>query len=93
MPNRVHLTLWPMSNFTLSEILKGRKQFIAKEANRILGKTGQPFWQTESFDHWIRDDKEKARIRHYIRASPVKAGLCSRPEQWRWNRAWPGAET
>jgi REP element-mobilizing transposase RayT len=81
MPNHAHLTLWPMPNFTLSEILKGRKQYIAKQANRILGATGEPFWQTESLDHWIRDDAEKSRIRRYIRANPVKAGLCSRPEE------------
>ena len=93
MPNHAHLTLWPMPNFTLSEILKGRKQFIAKAANRMLGRTGEPFWQTESFDHWIRDDEEKARLRQYIRANPVKAGLCSKPEDWPWSSAWVGAKS
>jgi REP element-mobilizing transposase RayT len=93
MPNHAHLTLWPMPKFTLSEILKGRKQYIAKQANRILGTTGEAFWQTESFDHWIRDDVEKSRIRRYIRANPVKAGLCLKPEEWRWSSAWVGAKT
>jgi REP element-mobilizing transposase RayT len=93
MPNHVHLILWPMPNFTLSALLKSRKQFTATQANRILGLTGETFWQVESFDHWIRDDEEKARIRRYIRNNPVKAGLCATPEQWRWGSAWRGAET
>jgi REP element-mobilizing transposase RayT len=88
MPNHVHLVLWPMPNFTLSEILKGRKQFTATQANRILGRIGETFWQAESFDHWIRDDTEKARIRRYIRGNPVKAGLCATPEEWRWGSGW-----
>ena len=87
MPNHVHLILWPMPNFTLSEILKGRKQFTANQSNRILSLTGTPFWQPESFDHWIRDDEEKSRIRRYIRNNPVKAGLCTTPEEWRWGSA------
>ena len=87
MPNPSHLILWPMPNFTLSEILKSRKQFTATQANRILGRTGQAFWQTESFDHWIRNDEEKSRFRRYIRANPATAGLCARPEDWRWGSA------
>ena len=92
MPNHVHLILWPMPNRTLSEILKSRKQFTATQANRILGRTGGSFWQAESFDHWIRDDAEKSRIRRYIWANPVKAGLCPRPEAWRWSSAWVGGD-
>jgi REP element-mobilizing transposase RayT len=87
MPNHVHLVLWPMPNSTLSEILKGRKQFTATHANRILARAGEAFWQPESFDHWIRNDAEKARIRRYVRWNPVKAGLCERPEQWPWGSA------
>ena len=90
MPNHVHLVLWPMPNFTLSEILKRRKRHTARQANLILGRTGETFWQRESYDHWIRNDDEKARIRRYIRMNPVKAGLCKTPEDWKWSSAWPG---
>ena len=93
MPNHVHLILWPMPEFTLSEILKGRKQFTAKQANRMLGRTGRPFWQIESFDHWIRNDEEKSRLRRYIRCNPLKAGLCATPEMWRWGSAWREVES
>ena len=90
MPNHVHVVLWPKPNFTLSEILKGRKRHSARQANLILGLTGETFWQRESYDHWIRNDEEKSRIRRYIRMNPVKAGLCKAPEEWKWSSAWPG---
>jgi REP element-mobilizing transposase RayT len=90
MPNHIHLILWPISNFTLSEIMRSRKRHMARQANVLLGRTGQRFWQPEPFDHWIRNDKEKERIRRYIRNNPVKAGLCARPEEWQWGSAWAG---
>jgi REP element-mobilizing transposase RayT len=88
MPNHVHLILWPRPNETLSEILKSRKRHTARQANLILGRTGERFWQPEPYDHWIRNDAEKARIRRYIRNNPVTAGLCRAPEEWRWSSAW-----
>lgn len=90
MPNHVHVILWPMPNFTLSEILKSRKRHTARQANLILGKTGETFWQRESYDHWISNDDEKASIRRYIRMNPVNARLCKTPEDWKWSNAWPG---
>lgn len=93
MPNHVHLILWPMPSFTLSEILKSRKQYTSTQAHRILALAGGAFWQPESFDHWIRDEDEKARIRRYIRFNPVKAGLCERPEDWRWSSAWRDSQS
>jgi REP element-mobilizing transposase RayT len=89
MPNHVHAVVWPMPNQTLSAILRSWKRFTAREANQILRRTGQPFWQPESFDHWIRNDPEHARCCRYVRMNPVNARLCSSPEEWRWSSAWP----
>ena len=90
MPNHVHLILWPMPNETLSAILRSRKRHTARQANLILGRTGARFWQPEPYDHWIRNDAEKARIQRYIRHNPVTAGRCRAPEDWRWSSAWGG---
>jgi REP element-mobilizing transposase RayT len=87
MPNHVHVVVWPMPNHLLSEILKSWKNFTAREANKVLSRTGNSFWQTESFDHWIRDDNERARISRYIRNNPVTAKLCLAPEDWPWSSA------
>jgi REP element-mobilizing transposase RayT len=87
MPNHVHAVVWPMPNHLLGEILKSWKQFTSRRAKKILGLCEEPFWQPESYDHWIRSDEEKARVSRYIRNNPASAGLCARAEDWRWSSA------
>jgi len=71
----------------ISSITKRIKGYTAREANLILGRTGEPFWQQESFDHWVRDETEFFRIVAYIENNPIKAGLVKRPEEWQWSSA------
>ena len=85
MPNHVHVLLDP--KVPLRRITGGIKGVSAREANAILGRTGRPFWQDESFDRWIRDGAKFERARAYIEGNPVKAGLAARPEGWRWSSA------
>jgi REP element-mobilizing transposase RayT len=85
MPNHVHAVVWPMAGHTLSEILHSWKSFTSSAANRLLLRTGKTFWQTESFDHWIRDEEEHARLAAYVENNPVKAGFCQCPEDWQWS--------
>ena len=42
------------------------------------------FMQRESYDHWVRDEQEWSSL---YRKQPVKAGLASRPEDYRWSSA------
>jgi len=53
----------------------------------MLGLTGRAFWQEESYDRWVRDDKEFHRIRAYIEENPVRAGLVAAPEDYPWSSA------
>ena len=39
------------------------------------------------YDHWVRNAKEWARIRASIENNPVKAGLVTRPADYRWSSA------
>ncbi len=87
MPNHVHAILWPKPGYTLSEILHSWKSYTSKKANQLLKRPGVRFWQAESFDHVVRDDKERAHLRDYVENNPVKAGLCARPEDWEWSSA------
>jgi REP element-mobilizing transposase RayT len=88
MPNHVHALVWPMPNHLLGDIVKTWKQFTSLRAKRALGQAAGIFWQREAFDHWVRDDRERARIARYIRNNPVKAGLCAQPADWRWGSAF-----
>jgi len=87
MPNHVHAVLRPPGTHTLDSILHSWKSFTANQANRLLDRRGRPFWQPESYDHWIRDDAELSFCCHYTEDNPVKAGLCQRPGDWPWNSA------
>ena len=53
MANHIHVLLTPFVE--ISKIIHSLKRFTAREANRMLGFTGQPFWQDESYDHLVRD--------------------------------------
>jgi isocitrate dehydrogenase len=63
------------------------KGATARQANALLGRTGETFWQAESYDHWVRDENEWDRIAAYIEDNPVKARLVQRPEDYRWSSA------
>jgi len=80
MPNHVHLLITPLVE--VSKVMQSLKRFTARECNRILGRTGQPFWQDESYDRLVRDDAEFSRIGRYIEMNPVRAGLVSAPEEF-----------
>ncbi len=65
--------------------MQSLKRFTAKESNRILDRTGRPFWQDESYDRLVRNDLEFTRIMHYIEMNPVKPGLVATPEEFLWS--------
>ena len=90
MANHVHILIYPKAN--LSRITKAIKNFSARQANAILGLTGQPFWQDESYDHWVRGAEEMGKIVCYIEQNPVVAGLVGRAEDWRWSSAFGRSE-
>jgi putative transposase len=88
MANHVHLLVSPRT--LPSRFLQTLKGYTARQANLVLNRTGQPFWQSESYDHWVRNDGERERIKSYIENNPVKAGLVTNVEDYRWSSAWRG---
>lgn len=62
------------------------QSFTATQCNRILGASGS-FWQTETFDHYARNDDELFRIINYIEQNPVATGLVSNAEDYPWSSA------
>ena len=86
MANHVHAVL--RLNGDASRILQWLKGVSAREANAALGRTGQPFWQRESYDHWVRDHRELQRIVAYVENNPVRAGLVADPANYRRSSAW-----
>ncbi len=86
MPNHVHTLFTPEPGFDMSEISFSWKSFTANKCNKLLGRTGK-FWEREPFDRFIRNEQHYRNAIAYIENNPVKAGLCEKPEDWRWSSA------
>jgi putative transposase len=85
MPNHVHLLATPA--VPLPKLTRSLKGITAKRANAILGFTGSSFWQEESFDHLVRSELEFKKVKNYIEANPVRAGLVMAAGEYRWSSA------
>jgi REP element-mobilizing transposase RayT len=86
MSNHVHALFMPLTEdneeeafHALQKIMHSLKRITAIECNKRLRREGG-FWDSESFDHYIRDHDEWVRILHYILKNSVKAGIVS---DWR----------
>jgi putative transposase len=86
MIKHVHILIYPEA--LLSRTTKAIKNYSARRANAILGRTGLPFWQDESYDHWVRGPEELVKIVRYIEQNPVSAGLVRNGKDWRWSSAF-----
>lgn len=73
MPNYVHALFTP--RLDVPPIMKGLKATTARFGNLALARTGNPFWQAGSYDHWCRN--------------PVTAGLAAETGEWPWSSAHP----
>jgi len=79
MPNHVHAVLRPYQGFELAGLLHSWKSYTANKANELLGRSGL-FWQSEYYDHLIRDQEDFVHQVNYVLSNPVKAGLAD----WPW---------
>ncbi len=85
MPNHVHILITPL--IAVSKLMHSLKLYTAAQANQLLSRTGQPFWQDESYDRLVRNDSEFQKVVRYIERNPVTAGLARIPEEFPWSSA------
>jgi REP element-mobilizing transposase RayT len=94
MPNHVHLVFQLLNKmdkqsdknvqkteYPVTKILQNLKWYTALKANERLKRKGA-FWQSESYDHVIRDADELEGIIGYALNNPVKAGLVKHWKDW-----------
>jgi hypothetical protein len=60
MSNHVHLLVTAL--VPLPKLTRSLKGITAKRANEMLQRTGRPFWQVESYDRLVRDDREFGKV-------------------------------
>jgi putative transposase len=78
MPNHVHVMVCFLPGTRLRDQCYSWKHFTSWKINRLIGRIGE-FWQSESFDHLVRDADHFHRFRKYIADNPKKANL--KPDQ------------
>jgi REP element-mobilizing transposase RayT len=86
MPNHLHLIVEPLFEWTLSQITHTWKSYTVHEINKTLNRKGE-LWDSESYDHIIRDEADYQHCLHYLLQNPEKANLknwpwCSRIEEF-----------
>ena len=86
MPNHVHMLVLP--RVPIPKLMRTLKSITGRRCNQILGISNRPFWAEETFDRVVRNATELSRIVAYIENNPVKGGLASMPQQFRWSSAW-----
>jgi type I restriction enzyme R subunit len=96
MPSHFHWVFTPREEWTAGltgkqtpreRIVKSINGYSSRLCNLHRGTTGTTFWQEECYDHWVRDVDELERIILYIEENPLKAGLCTAPEDWFFSSA------
>jgi hypothetical protein len=74
MPDHLHALLVFPREAGMSTAIRNWKRAMA----RLHGIK----WQSNYFDHRIRDDKERRETWDYIRRNPVAKGLCASEAEW-----------
>lgn len=86
MPDHVHLIYQPASHESLLRSLQALKSTSSHTLVRLHGWHA-PVWQSETYDHVIRDERELYETIKYVEANPVRRGLVATAEQYPWSSA------
>jgi REP element-mobilizing transposase RayT len=76
MPDHIHALLAFPEDFAMAKVVDGWKRYAARD----LGVQ----WQTNFFDHRIRNDHELGETWNYILRNPAAKGLCLVDSDWPW---------
>ena len=84
LPDHWHAIIYPPHPLTVSQAMKAVKLSSMILINRRRGETAE-LWQGRFFDRALRTVKEYNKRVEYIHLNPVRRGLVSNPQDWRWS--------
>jgi putative transposase len=87
MPNHFHLLITP--TLSLERALQLIKGGFSYRAKKEVGFGGE-IWQKSFYDRRVRNVDDYFAYRHYIHQNPVKRGLATAAEEYRYSSARPG---
>lgn len=85
MPNHIHLVGVPQRQDSLARTFHAVQMLYARYVNAKRG-TGGHLWQGRFFSCALDEPHVHAALR-YVEMNPVRAGLVSMPEEYRWSSA------
>jgi putative transposase len=81
MPDHVHLFVaFPPTRITLSQWVQALRSVLGKQLLRLGFQ--KPHWQEGFFDHLLRSSDSYEEKWDYVWMNPVRAGLCTTPQDW-----------
>jgi len=86
MPEHVHLLVGEPEIETLADAIHFMKLSFSKLSRTYRSADCDPvFWQKRYYDRNIRSYSDFCEKLRYIHRNPVKRGLCSTADEWRWS--------
>ncbi len=85
MPNHVHFVVVPHDENGLAELFKEAHRRYTRRINLRHNWRGH-LWQ-ERFHSFVMDEPHLMAAVRYVEQNPVRAGFCSKPDEWRWSSA------
>ncbi|MDQ3313718.1 MAG: DEAD/DEAH box helicase [Verrucomicrobiota bacterium] len=93
MPDHVHALFqpWPKEDtdegdsvfWSLTELMRSLKAFTARQINRLTGDQGA-IWEKETFDRFVRSDRDLAEKFASILRNPWDAEVAAQNQDYRW---------
>jgi len=84
LPDHWDAIVMPPYPCTISSVMESVKVSSTRQINKLRGDRGL-LWQGRFFDRALRTVKEYHEKVDYIHLNPVKRGLVTKPEEWRWS--------
>ncbi len=89
MPNHWHMVIWPREDGELTAFLRWLTHTHTMRWHAHYGTSGSGHLYQGRFKAFpIQADEHFYTVVRYVERNPLRAGLVSRAQQWRWSSLW-----
>ncbi len=94
MPNHFHLVLWPDDTEAISSYMRWLMNVHVRRYHRHYGTSGRGHIYQGRFKNFpVQTGPHLTTVLRYVEANPLRAGLVTRAEDWRWGSlGWAGPD-
>lgn len=96
MPEHFHLLITEPDVGDPSVVMKVVKERFSRKLNQrrrrkapaqteLWESPAEPVWQKRFYDFNVRSERKRIEKLRYMHRNPVKRGLVTRPDQWKWS--------